>query len=145
VDSSREDLGSWLDGGPRPSGEYPGQRLGLAEQGPGSLAPLGRRVLALVIDWVLCVVISNAVFGRNPWGPLGVLALENVALVGTIGTTIGHRVLGLRVVRLGGGVAGILRASVRTALLCAAIPAAVWDADGRGLHDRVAGTVLLRT
>ena len=145
MDSSREDLGSWLDGGPRPSGEYPGQRLGLAEQGPGSLAPLGRRVLALVIDWVLCVVISNAVFGRNPWGPLAVLALENVALVGTIGTTIGHRVLGLRVVRLGGGAAGILRASARTALLCAAIPAAVWDADGRGLHDRLAGTVLLRT
>ena len=145
MDSAREDLGSWLDGGPRPSGEYPGQRLRLAEHGPGSLAPFGRRALALAIDWTLCVVISNAIFGRNPWGPLGVLALENVALVGTIGTTIGHRLLGLRVVRLGGGVAGILRASARTALLCAAIPAAVWDADGRGLHDRLAGTVILRT
>src|SRR5450756_3076592 len=86
MDSSREDLGSWLDGGPRPSGEYPGQRLGLAEHGAASLAPLGRRALALAIDWTLCVVISNAIFGRNPWGPLGVLALENVALVGTIGT-----------------------------------------------------------
>lgn len=145
MDSSREDLGSWLDGGPRPSGEYPGQRLGLAEQGPGSLAPLGRRVLALAIDWTLCLVIANAVFSRNPWGPLGVFALENVALVGTIGTTIGHRLLRLRVVRLGGGAAGIVRASARTVLLCAAIPAAVWDADGRGLHDRLAGTVILRT
>jgi uncharacterized RDD family membrane protein YckC len=145
MDSSREDVASWLDGGPRPSGEYPGNRIGLPERGTGSLAPLGRRVLAVAIDWALCVVISNAIFGRNPWGPLGVFALENVALVGTIGTTVGHRLLGLRVVRLGGGVAGILRTSARTALLCVAIPAVVWDADGRGLHDRLAGTVILRS
>jgi hypothetical protein len=33
---------------------------------------------------------------------------------------------------------------VRTALLCLAIPALIWDADHRGLHDRVAGTMLVR-
>jgi len=145
MDSAREDVGSWLDGGPRPTGQYLGQRLGLPAHGPGSLAPFARRVIALGIDWALCLLISNAFFGGDPWATLGVFALENVALVGTIGTTVGHRLLGLRVVRLGGRAAGIVRAVGRTVLICAVIPAVVWDADGRGLHDRLAGTVLLRS
>jgi hypothetical protein len=33
---------------------------------------------------------------------------------------------------------------VRTVLLCLAIPALIWDADLRGLHDRAAGTMLVR-
>jgi len=33
---------------------------------------------------------------------------------------------------------------VRTLLVCAFVPALVMDADQRGLHDRVAGTVLVR-
>ncbi|MGO9653847.1 MAG: RDD family protein, partial [Mycobacterium sp.] len=32
---------------------YPGERLGLPESGPGSLAPVGRRVAALTIDWLI--------------------------------------------------------------------------------------------
>jgi hypothetical protein len=32
----------------------------------------------------------------------------------------------------------------RTALLCIAIPALIWDRDGRGLHDRLARTVEVR-
>ena len=39
---------------------------------------------------------------------------------------------------------GLLSALVRTALLCLVVPAVVWDADGRGLHDRVAGTAIVR-
>lgn len=143
--SPREDVGSWLDGGPGRDAEYLGQRLGLPPRGVGSLAPLGRRVVAVTIDWALCLLIAGALFGRNAWAPLGVFAVENVVLVGTIGTTVGHRLLGLRVVRLGAGAAGIARAAARTVLLCVVIPAAVWDADGRGLHDRLAGTVILRT
>jgi hypothetical protein len=38
----------------------------------------------------------------------------------------------------------LLLAAVRTALLLLVIPAVVWDADGRGLHDRVAGTAIVR-
>jgi uncharacterized RDD family membrane protein YckC len=34
---------------------------------------------------------------------------------------------------------------VRTALLIVVIPAVIWDADQRGLHDKVAGTVLVRS
>ena len=39
---------------------------------------------------------------------------------------------------------GLLRAALRTLLLCLLIPALIWDRDGRGLHDKAAGTVVVR-
>ncbi|PZP04804.1 MAG: RDD family protein, partial [Dermacoccus nishinomiyaensis] len=38
-----------------------------------------------------------------------------------------------------------LAGAVRTVLLCLAIPAVVTDSSGRGLHDKLAGTVIVRT
>lgn len=144
-----------------------GVRLGLPESGAGALAPVGRRVVALVIDWMACLLISGAFFAAdpsafllsrgNPWATLGIFALENVLLVGSIGNTLGHRLLGLRVRRVfpdrpadkadpvwASAAPGFLSALVRTVLLCLVVPAAVWDSDGRGLHDRVAGTAIVR-
>ena len=166
--AAREDMGSWLEGGPSGgAGERHGS-LRLPGAGPGSLAPLSRRIPALAVDWLLCLAISNGFFGGDPLATLAVFAAENVLLVGTVGYTIGHRLLGLRVRTVppaaeaarpsartsarsgpGGAVAdaglpGPLRAAVRTALLCLVIPAVVWDADGRSLHDRAAATVLVR-
>ena len=43
-----------------------------------------------------------------------------------------------------GGWAGLWRPVGRTALLALVIPAVIWDADQRGLHDKAAGTVLVR-
>ena len=37
---------------------YPGQGLGLPERGPGSVASMPRRVLALFIDWLLSMLIA---------------------------------------------------------------------------------------
>lgn len=61
---NRQAIGSWLSG-PRAAAEdmgvdfgYRGERLGLPEEGPGSVAPLGRRFGAIFVDWVLCLVIS---------------------------------------------------------------------------------------
>jgi len=142
-------------------------RLGLPETGPGSLAPLGRRVVALAIDWIACLLISGAFFAVDAnafllsrgysMATLGIFALENVLLVGSIGNTLGHRLLGLRVRRVFPGqpaektdsvwataAPGFLSALVRTVLLCLVIPAVVWDSDGRGLHDRLAGTAIVR-
>ncbi len=39
---------------------------------------------------------------------------------------------------------GPVLALVRTVLLCLVLPAVIWDADGRGLHDRFAGTAIVR-
>jgi len=46
---------------------------------------------------------------------------------------------------LSGGWVGLWRPVVRSILLILVIPAIVWDSDQRGFHDKIAGTVLLRT
>ncbi|MGV8968446.1 MAG: RDD family protein [Cellulomonas sp.] len=143
--TAREYIGSWLGGAGSDDGPRSGSRLALPESGPGSLASLGRRVVALCLDWAVCLLISTAFFGGDPMATLAVFAVENVLLVATIGHTLGHRVLGIHVRRAtGAGVVGLGRAALRTLLVCLVIPAVVWDGDGRGLHDRSAGTLIVR-
>ncbi|MGP7961144.1 RDD family protein [Sanguibacter sp. A247] len=142
---SREDIGSWLEGAPSNGAGAAGGSLGLPPEGTGSLATLGRRIPALFIDWFACMGVSALLFDGNPTGTLAVFFVENILLVGFLGFTLGHRVLGLGVRRIDGATfVGPLRAAVRALLLCVVIPAVVWDGDGRGLHDRGAGTVLVR-
>jgi uncharacterized RDD family membrane protein YckC len=143
----RRTIGSWLQGpaeATRAPDDYPGRRLGLPEQGRGSVARFGRRLVALCVDWALCLVVSYGFVDGNQWATLGIFALENVLLVATAGSTVGHRLLGLRVVRLDGGRVTLLQSLGRGVLLSLALPALVWDRDQRGLHDRFMGTVLLR-
>ncbi len=128
----------------RREASYPGRRLGLPAQGPGSIAGAGRRLAAVTLDWLGSLLVSNAFLDGNPWATLGVFASLHVLTVGTVGSSPGHLLLGMRVERLGGGWAGPVPAIVRTALLCLAVPALIFDADQRGLHDRVPGTVLVR-
>lgn len=122
-------------------------------EGPGSIARLAPRAVALLIDWALCSVIAMGLLGYR-WGgsgaegfkPLAVFAVENLLLVSTLGMTLGHRVMGMQVQRISDGAApGLLAGAVRTVLLCLAIPAVVTDSSGRGLHDKLAGTVIVRT
>jgi uncharacterized RDD family membrane protein YckC len=150
----REDIGSWLQG-PRsrnPDAQPPGVRLGLPVEGPGSVARVGRRGLAILVDYTLCLFVATLFgyqfaghnTGAKPFIPLAVFAVENLLLVGTLGSTIGHRLLGMRVQRLSGGLPGPALAAIRTVLLCLVVPALIWDRDQRGIHDRVPGTVLVR-
>jgi uncharacterized RDD family membrane protein YckC len=151
---NRKDIGSWIEGpgaSSRDGGSYPGSRLGLPQRGPGSVARFGRRLVGVLIDWLLCSLVAAALWGYSITGgdsgsfkPLVIFAVQHLILVGTIGFTIGHRVVGLRVVRLGGGLPGFVPALARTILLVLAIPALIWDRDDRGLHDKVAGTVVIR-
>jgi hypothetical protein len=144
----RRVIGSWLEGpvqATRDPDDYPGRRLGLPEQGRGSIGRFGRRLLALLVDWGLCQLVSFGFFGGDQWATLAVFTIENVLLVGTAGGTVGHRLLGLRVVRADGGPISLLQALGRGVLLSLALPALIWDRDQRGLHDRFLGTMLLRT
>jgi uncharacterized RDD family membrane protein YckC len=141
----RRDLGSWLEGpGPTPGDDYPGRRLGRPEHGSRSVARVGRRLLGLLIDWGLSLVIARGLLHGGSWTTLAVFLLEQTVLVGTAGASIGQRVADLRVETVAGGAAGPVRAAVRAVLLCLVVPALVWDRDLRGLHDKVAGTVLVR-
>ncbi|KPI18631.1 RDD domain containing protein [Actinobacteria bacterium OK006] len=153
---NRQAIGSWLSG-PRAALEdagadlgYRGEQLGLPEQGPGSIARPGRRLGALAIDWALCLLIAYGLLthGYKPgatgnWALL-VFFVLGVLTVGTVGFTPGKRLLGLRIVPEGGGRLNPLRVLLRTALLCVAVPALIWDRDGRGLHDRLARTIEVR-
>ena len=49
---------------PGPS-SYAGQRLGLPEQGRGSVAGWGRRVAALFVDWIASILVAGAVAGQG--------------------------------------------------------------------------------
>jgi uncharacterized RDD family membrane protein YckC len=148
---TRVALGGWLEGPQVPGGDpgaYRGERLGLPESGPGSLAGQGRRVGALAVDWILAYLIVTA-FGWHPasaqgqWGVLAIFAAEHLLLLSTLGYTIGKRIFGLHVGKLGGPLTP-LHVIIRTVLLMLVIPAVIWDRDGRGMHDRLAGTVELR-
>lgn len=143
-------MGSWLEGPGRPSQDSrrPGERLGRPAEGPGSVATFGRRLVGLVIDWVLCLVIAQGLLssvGPRDVMTLVVLLAENVLLVGTLGTTVGHRLVGVRVETVEGAVPGPVRALGRSLLLVLAVPPLIWDADTRGLHDKAVGTLVART
>ena len=98
-----------------------------------------------MIDWFACMGVAALFFNNNSWAILGVFAIENIVLVGLLGYTLGHRLLGIQVRSLSGRpVVGLVASTVRTLLLCAVIPAVVWDADGRSLHDKAAGTAIVR-
>ena len=124
---------------------WAGQRLGLPENGAGSLAKLGRRVLALIVDWSLAMLVSQAFAGGDSTVTLIVFSVTQWLLIATLGYSVGHRVLGLQVRRLDGKYVGLWRSLIRVGLILLVIPATIWDADNRGLHDKAAGTVLVRT
>ena len=146
----RRDVGSWLQGpgavrGERPAGDYRGQRLGLPAEGPGRIATFGHRLGAFAIDSLLCALIAWGLTRNTAW-TTPIFGLEVLLLTATAGATAGQRLVGLRVVRLDRGpVVGVWRAFVRTVLLLLLVPALIWDRDGRGLHDKAAGTVLVAT
>ncbi|MEP6630507.1 MAG: RDD family protein [Lapillicoccus sp.] len=151
----RRDVASWLEGpgAQRPDADtdYPGRRLGMPQQGAGSLARFGRRLVAVFVDWTMCQLVAYAAFGvtlgqgsGGSWAPLGIFAVENLVLLLTLGSTFGQRLLGIQLVSLGGGRASVGQVLLRTVLLCLAVPALIWDRDQRGLHDKAAKTVLVR-
>ncbi|MGB3376034.1 MAG: RDD family protein [Microbacterium sp.] len=135
--------------------EYPGERLGLPATGPRSIARVGRRIGALAIDYLAATIIAAGFFGfdqfalpgeagLSQFAPMMVFAVLQIVFIPFAGGSPGHRILGMRVVRYGGGWVGLWRPIVRTLLLVFVIPAVIWDADQRGLHDKAVGTVLIR-
>ncbi|GAA4766433.1 RDD family protein [Microbacterium gilvum] len=137
------------------SADYPGGRLGLPSTGSGSIARPGRRIGALLIDYAAATLVATAFFsfdqfalpaeaGLTQFAPMAVFAVLQIVFIPTLGGSPGHRLLGMRVVRADGAWTGVWRPLVRTLLLVVVIPAVIWDADQRGLHDKAAGTILVR-
>ena len=106
------------------------------------LAPFGRRIAALVIDWGLAMAISAGFFQFNEFATLGIFALMQFLLIGTLGSSIGHFFLRLGVRRINGQLPGPLKALGRTVLLCLVLPAIFTVPDGRSYHDALMGTTI---
>ena len=123
-------------------------RLRVGRYGPQVIsAGLGRRFGALTIDWVLSLMVASLITGSaRPGGwHLLVFFCEYVFFLGFFGRTPGMRVLRLHVVRFeDGGPPGLWSSVIRTILLMLVIPAVIWDADQRGMHDKATGTVVVR-
>lgn len=129
--------------GPAGAG-YWGKDLGLPATGPGSAASFARRLVALAIDWWSSLLIARGLLRLDSGWAFAVLAAEYIVLVPTIGTTLGMRLVGIRVLGLFSGLPRWPAIVVRTILLLLVLPAVVYDRNGRGLHDRAAGTVVVR-
>jgi RDD family len=151
VPAPRDAIGGWLTGPQLEPGQdewtYKGERLGLPESGSGSLAGQGRRLGALCVDWAIAYLATGA-FGwhtssaQGQWGVIALFAAQMLVLESLLGYTIGKRIFGIRVGRLGAPLTPV-QVIGRTVLLLLVIPAAIWDRDGRGMHDKLTGTVVI--
>ena len=153
------EIGSWLSGPPSESGsqgqrpsEYPGQRLGLPQTGPRSLARMGRRFAALFVDWLIAYGLAALAmtFGVGTMATLSTAVLVIWFVLGAVsvrlfGFTPGQFALGLLVVPVDGRQhVGFGRALVRGLLIAVVIPALITDTDMRGLQDKVTYTAVVR-
>jgi uncharacterized RDD family membrane protein YckC len=122
-----------------------------------SVAPMGRRLAALLVDWLLCVLVATLItrhslangasdpryFSTQFW-TLALFAAEVWLLTAISGLTIGKRLLSIRVIRTSGNTPGFAWAALRTLLLLFVVPALLSDRDLRGLHDRASDTIVVR-
>ena len=148
-------IGGWLSG-PRSVAEaagldlgYPGKRLGLPEDGQNSVGGMTRRLVATFLDWTLAQLIvlgamPDSTSGERAAPILAVFVLINLTLVTTVGAGVGGRLLGLRVARLDGANPSLGSVLIRTLLLALVIPALFIDRDYRGIHDRLAKSIVVR-
>ena len=152
--------GTWLSGlaaagvDTRPDGGWRGRRWGLPPEGPGAVATTGSRVAAFVVDVVASALIGalvRSLLHERTTTSLSLadeyaFAVQVVLLTALTGQSLGKRLLGIRVVRLADQdrPPGFLPALIRTALAVLVLPAVFMDRDGRGLHDKAVGSVLVR-
>ncbi|RIJ70705.1 RDD family protein [Nakamurella silvestris] len=125
---------------------YPGSRFGLPRDGAGSMASLGLRAGAFLIDITGSALIAwafTAPYAPTNWSLL-VWAIITVIPIAVFGQTPGQVVVGIRVAPLGRKYVG-LWAVPRTLLCSLIVPAVITDYDGRGLHDRWCRTVVVST
>ncbi|WP_434741099.1 RDD family protein [Micromonospora sp. SH-82] len=107
---------------------------------------LGRRFGALMIDWILCLLVSYLFADptRDAWSTVAVLIVEYGFFLGLFGQTPGMYICRIACVSYpDGGRIGIPRALLRGALLALVVPALLMDAERRGLHDRLTRSVIV--
>lgn len=116
----------------------------------------GRRAVGLLLDWLAAYAVTLGFFAgsgsfldrthRVGGTAVLVLAIEYLMLVALGGSSFGHRIVGLKVVRYSdGGAVTPLQALIRTVLMIIVITAITYDDEGRGINERLSNTVLIST
>ena len=150
----------WLDGPELPGQfkgddaipEYPGQFLGLPKEGAGAQASVARRMGGVAIDWAIAWAVAAFIHANTTFfGGTSTLTYLLWIVLGIVcgwlfARTPGMAVLGMGVARVDAEEpVGLWRAAVRTLLTAFILPAALVDADGRGMHDRATNTTVIRS
>jgi uncharacterized RDD family membrane protein YckC len=109
-------------------------------------ASLLRRFGALLVDWIACLLITGTFTNprTEPWAPVAILVAEYAFFIGLFGQTPGMWVARIRCVSVDDHQpVGIPRALLRGVLLALFVPALIMDKDRRGVHDRLANTIVI--
>ena len=117
---------------------------------------LGRRFAAISLDWLSSYLIATVFFS----GPgtflertthagtpaLLIFFLQYFLLITLQGASAGHRIFRMRIVNYEDGQRPTIRqAFIRSALMIIVITAITYDENGRGIHERLSRTKILRT
>jgi hypothetical protein len=120
------------------------------------LATLSGRFVAVLIDWIACLVLQYLLngIGLSTADPFGVNLLVSILFLVyyAVSLSFGTQTLGMALMRIAcvsavhGGRIGPLRAVIRAVLLSLVLPAvtALAHPYHRGLHDLAAGSVMLK-
>lgn len=115
----------------------------------------GRRLLGIAIDWIASYALALGFFAGSGtflersrgigFTVTLIMAIEYLVLVTLGGSSFGHRIVGLKVVRFSDGQAvSPLQALIRTLLMIIVITAVTFDENGRGVNERLSNTVLIQ-
>jgi uncharacterized RDD family membrane protein YckC len=111
-------------------------------------ASLGRRLLALIIDWTMCRLIagflSPAVIPDSSFSTLIIFYIEVCLFTIAFGASAGQRILAIKVVTYPDQQrVKAVQVALRTLLICLVLPA-IFTKNGRALHDHFANSQTVR-
>ena len=111
-----------------------------------------KRILALIFDWVAAILVVQVIPNGPDYGTqsnslltLLIFAIEVALFTWMMGSSFGQRIVGIRVrdVSIDKNPT-LFQSLIRTFLIVVLIPPLLADSEGRGLHDRLAKTKLIK-
>ena len=111
-----------------------------------------KRILALIFDWGAAILVVQVIPNGPDYGTqsnslltLIVFATEVTLFTWMMGSSFGQRIVGLRVIDFYSDSNPTFVQSVfRTFLIVVLVPPLLADAEGRGLHDRLAKSKIIK-
>jgi uncharacterized RDD family membrane protein YckC len=112
----------------------------------------GKRILALIFDWASAILVVQVIPNGPDYGTqsnslltLLIFAIEVALFTWMMGSSFGQRIVGIRVRDFSiNKNPTLLQSLFRTLLIVLLIPPLLADSEGRGLHDRLAKTKLIK-